>query len=185
MKQIKRFKNESKPVIELYEDNMFRDCWLSDWKYLMVEGKSIHKEWARGEGEVVRHLCGDNRCINPIHLLRGSDIENAMDEIEVQDFTTRKFSSIMNDTETIKLRRDIAYLTIIPRYCTWYNSNMKRKFEKYMQMSDAIKLGREYFRSEFVRNLTCTDKDIDLADKLLKYLNSRFFEVKLYITKYR
>jgi hypothetical protein len=61
-------------------------CWRFNRKYPKLDGRAIHIELARGEGDVVRHLCRNGNCTNILHLIRGSDIENAYDELEVDKF---------------------------------------------------------------------------------------------------
>ncbi len=56
-------------------------CWISDSKYPRMDKKYIHQTYATGKGEIVRHLCSNSYCINPMHLIRGSAGENNADEM--------------------------------------------------------------------------------------------------------
>jgi hypothetical protein len=76
------------PVIEVSFSEEFKilGCWLSKFKYPRIGNEQLHIKFAEGSGDIVRHLCGCNRCFNPLHVVRGSDIENAKDETEMQVF---------------------------------------------------------------------------------------------------
>ncbi len=74
-----------KLVIIDREDTM-SGCWLADSKYPKMDRKFVHQEFAAGYGEVVRHLCSNYRCINPMHLVRGSVAENNEDERDKRRF---------------------------------------------------------------------------------------------------
>ena len=58
-------------------------CWLSPFKYMNFNGAFIHQIYAAGEGSLVRHLCCNNYCVNPMHLIRGENWENSQDEVEM------------------------------------------------------------------------------------------------------
>ena len=55
-------------------------CWIMPAKYPTIDNQSIHRTYAVGYGPVVRHLCCNNRCANPLHMLRGTQLENVNDE---------------------------------------------------------------------------------------------------------
>lgn len=189
MRQRKMYRNEKLPVIELMEGNELWDCWLADYKYLRVGDIVLCREWAIGEGDIVRHLCGDNRCVNPVHLKMGTDFENADDEIEVRDFTTAKFMEMMNDYSLKDEPKDRAFLVTIPR--------MSRKltedsFKRY-KLSETIKYGRELFRKDFVFRLTTMMEENEevrvswtkILNERLSWLKSKFYAVKVYTNRYR
>ena len=56
-------------------------CWWMNSPYAKFKGKAIYQTYAAGVGEYARHLCCDNHCINPMHLLRGTPKDNAQDEV--------------------------------------------------------------------------------------------------------
>lgn len=60
-------------------------CWITNVKYPSIKGESIHRTYAPGQGPVVRHLCCNNRCTNPLHMIRGSQQENMDDEVRKRD----------------------------------------------------------------------------------------------------
>ena len=74
-----RKKRKHKYVI-IDKHDWLAGCWIMPGKYPTIKGQSIHRTYAPGQGQVVRHLCCNNRCINPLHMLRGSQQENVDDE---------------------------------------------------------------------------------------------------------
>lgn len=188
--QKKRYRNTGLPVVELMEGREFTDCWLADWKYLMVCGISLHKTWAiRGKGEIVRHLCSDSRCVNPLHLMRGDEFENADDELEVRDFTLKRYMEELNDYSLANESRDRAFYIIVPRFAIKMREDGNDKFSP----SEAISYGRELFRADYVFRL---EKEVSANPELfesmfmhcedcLKWLESRKYAVKVYYTRYR
>ena len=66
------------------QDHVNSGCWISDTIYPKIDRKHIHIIYAAGEGEVSRHLCSNNHCVNPIHLVMGSIEENNQDKYDKQ-----------------------------------------------------------------------------------------------------
>ena len=66
-------------VVDKYD--WLAGCWIVPVKYPTIKGKSIHQTYAPGRGPVVRHLCCNNRCTSPLHMRRGSQLENMNDEV--------------------------------------------------------------------------------------------------------
>lgn len=106
----------------------------------------IHREWANEDGEVVRHLCGDNRCVNPIHLIKGSDIENAMDEVEVEEFSNSLFEKKLGDYSLSGMERGLKYKVLVLR--------MRLRFsERFRTLGDVKSYGREEYRKSVVKKM--------------------------------
>lgn len=74
--------NDKTKVLMINEDIPFTGCWelLVDYGSL---GRKIggYNKWATGEGVLVRHLCSNRRCTNPLHLVKGTHAENSQDEM--------------------------------------------------------------------------------------------------------
>lgn len=83
----------------LVVDRVNRDvgCWLADGKYPKMGKEKIHQKFAAGSGPVVRHLCSERNCINPMHLVRGTAAENNKDEDEKNIFMVEVANNAMKD----------------------------------------------------------------------------------------
>lgn len=63
-------------------------CWPLHQPYMRIRGVAAHRwiaAWRHGEvpaGRVVRHTCDNPNCINPWHLVIGSQAENVRDMLE-------------------------------------------------------------------------------------------------------
>lgn len=68
----------------VFRENMFTRCWLDEREYPF--GGQIHKASNFDGMQVVRHLCDDKRCINPLHHRQGTQLENGNDRILKTDF---------------------------------------------------------------------------------------------------
>lgn len=124
------------------------NCWRFEKYYERLDGITIHQSLARGEGPVVRHLCSDGRCINPLHLLRGTDLENARDEIEVRDFEIKVFEEILGDYSMEGEDKHLIHLTLLPKV------SIKLSDERGIRsLRDTNNYVREYFRRDYVRRL--------------------------------
>lgn len=71
-------------LIIIEEGHVNSGCWVCDVAYPKIDRKSIHQAYAAGTGEIGRHLCSINHCINPMHLVLGNVRENSQDETEKQ-----------------------------------------------------------------------------------------------------
>jgi len=67
--------------VTIDKDFPFTGCWELSVDYgSLGRGIGGYKKWATGYGELVRHLCSNKRCVNPLHLVRGTHAENVQDE---------------------------------------------------------------------------------------------------------
>lgn len=75
-------------VVVVDREDRCAGCWMMVTKkgYPKLDGKPIHQQYAAGSGVLVRHLCSNKHCINPMHLLRGSDGQNSLDEMMRTEF---------------------------------------------------------------------------------------------------
>jgi len=144
-----------------------RGCWRFEKGYQTIEGVTLHQVWASGEGEVVRHLCGESKCVNPLHLIRGSDIENAEDEIKIRDYSV-KLLQTMIDENYDNYPRDLAMLTLMPRV-----SRIKK--DLFSNMREVAAYAREKYRKlyEEVAAETYTDDEVNSVIPNLKWLASK------------
>ena len=150
-----RFKTKSKVgqdrIVVMGDKYWIPMCWkFVHEKYPRLEGSYLHTQYAHGQGEVVRHLCSDSRCVNPLHLVRGSDVENARDEIAIRDFAIHEWMKILtfNDSQTLDLdeKPEILYLVLQAR--------VGREIEEYKGRSnlDAYKDMRKKYNEIFQRS---------------------------------
>lgn len=137
------------------------DCWRFEKSYCKLDGVYLHAEWATGEGEVVRHMCCDNKCVNPMHLVRGSDLENAMDEIYMRDYSVEFLSNMIGEDYS-KLEKDLAIRILLPRVC-------RKKREMFRTTSDVARYAREFYRKAFVKDLIGRE----LSEAATKVLNAK------------
>lgn len=72
-----------------------------------------------GEGEIVRHLCNNSKCINPDHLEKGTHKDNAMDRILAGN------QPVGSQIHTAKLNEDQVILIFIS------NKSAKELSEEY------------------------------------------------------
>ena len=116
-----------KRTVWVDEEDMEWGCWLNgSGEYSKLGGRAIHQQFASGEGYLVRHLCCDSYCINPRHLLRGNEQENALDEVfrrGIEDklremdlswardirIGWKRFIKIFIETNGLRLDNDILY----------------------------------------------------------------------------
>lgn len=163
-----RYKQVERRIV-VVESDWLTSCWrFTEW-YPRVNGLWLHKEWARGEGEIVRHLCSDGKCVNPLHLKRGDDIENAMDEVNVMKFSA-SYWSILLDEDYSSYGDQVAYLVLRARASRFIDKNAGRTMKQIN--SDA----REMFRKSYIaviREKVIDSKTIDYITDKFKWLNSR------------
>lgn len=146
-------KPDMRRIVFVSSDEFTTCCWrFVNERYPMLNGRYLHQEWvAVGEGEVVRHLCGDSRCVNPMHLRRGSDIENAYDEIKVRSFSIQMWSMMLKEDYS-HLDDTVAYLVL--------RAKMGRLVQKEGKSSkDINNEAREMFRQWY---------EIALSDRFSK-----------------
>jgi hypothetical protein len=138
---------------------------------LRLDGRYLHQDWARGEGYIVRHLCGDNRCLNPIHLVRGSEIENALDEIDVRNFMLSLFKDHLKDRSVDDYPNEVQWLVMVPRMQRWYWENREINYS----FSDIRVMWREDYRKykSYEISKSITDELLYIAREKLKWLYDR------------
>jgi hypothetical protein len=101
-------------LVTFNKELQIKGCWNTSYKYLKLDGAKLYKILALGEGEVVRHLCGNSCCINPIHLKMGSDVENAYDERPFRAFVIKYLQERLKEDYS-DLPEDIAVLVVMAR----------------------------------------------------------------------
>ena len=164
-----RTKN-SRLVMTLNKELKIFGCWLFEFSYPKIGGENIHQKFARGEGAVVRHICGCNRCCQPYHLVKGTDLENAQDETRILEVGVQVLRSMcMEKYEGVTL--DEVYLTLQSRV-----SRMKQY--KFRSMSEVHQYIRERYRLAFEGMFpSTTEMDIDyLRGIMMSIVN--FVEIK-------
>ncbi len=157
-------------MLFVFKENELLNCWRFEKGYEKLDGLPAHQVLARGEGPIVRHLCSDNRCINPLHLVRGTDYENAKDEIEVRDFENELMMEILEDRSMEGEDKALIHLTLLPKI------SVKLVEEKgYRTLGETNKYLREFFRKDYVQRLIQSNKDINVGEveKKLNELKSR------------
>lgn len=76
----------AKYVVIVFEKDRYVRCWRTEVQYKQFHWSHgfphgcVHKASNFNGRECVRHLCGDNRCINPLHHREGSLSENQRDK---------------------------------------------------------------------------------------------------------
>ena len=166
-KLYKQYSSNDKKILFLFKDNQLLNCWRFEKYYEKVDGMKLHQLWARGvgpivggEGPIVRHLCSEGRCVNPIHLVRGTDYENAKDEIEVRNFENGLMMDILNDRSMEEEDKDLIHLTLLPKVSIKQIDELGcrslRKVEKDL---------RELFRKDYIQKLVDNSEDIS-EDKI-------------------
>ena len=179
-KLYKQSSSDNKKILFLFKDNQLLNCWRFEKYYEKVDGMKLHQLWARGvgpivggEGPIVRHLCSEGRCVNPIHLVRGSWHEYAKDEIKVRNFENELMMNILNDRSMEGEDKDLIHSTLLPKMIVKQmdelGCRLLREVEKDL---------RELFRKDYVQKLVDNLEDISedkiqLADIKLDWLINR------------
>jgi len=166
------FEKKKEKIVFVSRENELMSCWRFEERYARVDGTALHQKWARGEGPIVRHLCSDGRCVNPLHLVRGTDLENAMDEIEVRDFEIEKMEEILGDYSMRGMDKALVHLTLLPR------TSIKLVEERGLKSLYETKMYiREFFRIDYVKRLiesnSLTKDELDMSDKAIRSLKIR------------
>lgn len=101
----------------VFRENMFTRCWLDEREYPF--GGQIHRASNFDGMEVVRHLCDDKRCINPLHHRQGTYIENGYDRVLKTKFIDEHVRRLIrlgsNNIEYILNRGFADYVGIVIR----------------------------------------------------------------------
>uniref|UniRef100_A0A6H2A2X5 Uncharacterized protein n=1 Tax=viral metagenome TaxID=1070528 RepID=A0A6H2A2X5_9ZZZZ len=161
-------KGFEKKLLWVEKKNQMGSCWRFEFSYPVISGVTLHQAWAGGTGEVVRHLCGCSRCVNPLHLIRGNDIENAMDEIVVRDWSIKWFEEKMEDYSLREYEKDLQFKVLVARAAL----KLKGAYG-FKRLDDVIQLAREEFRKDFVRQFKIeefNEINVIIAKEAFKWL---------------
>ena len=144
-------------------------CWRFEEWYKVIEERTLHREWARGgsgNGEIVRHLCSDNRCVNPLHLVYGNDVENADDEIKVRDYSVEVLQNLIGEVYNDKFSNHKSMLILIPRVSRMF----KYRFDS---LSSVARYAREEYRRHY-ELITAQRFNIEYDIDMLANLRRKF-----------
>lgn len=164
------YNQQENKLLFIDKNNPELGCWRFTQPYQMLDRKYVYSDLASGEGPITRHLCGDNKCVNTIHIVKGTDLENAMDEINVRDFSIKIFQEMIDENYD-EYERDVAIRILLPRVSRKYSIQFK-------SMSELALYGRELYRREYVKKLTSgsinvTIKQMERAKTMLLALSRR------------
>ena len=155
----RQYNSEERKPLFLFKENQLLNCWRFEKWYERLDGEALHQLWARGEGPIVRHLCSEGRCINPIHLMRGTDLDNAKDEIEVRDFENKLMMDILDDYSMEGEDKTLIHLTLLPKV------SIKQIDELGVRsLREVNKHLRELFRKDYVQRLISNSRAISEDD---------------------
>ena len=156
-RKISSYVKEHKQLeLSINEELLIMGCWRFERRYQKLDGIYLHRQWAHGEGEIVRHLCGDSRCVNPLHLVKGSDVENAMDELTVRDFSIKILQKLLGEEYDDKHSKELSILILIPRVRRVYSN-------RFRTMKDVVLYAREEYRIQFEKGFAESyDEEIDI-----------------------
>jgi hypothetical protein len=150
---------EKEKLLFVFKDNTLVNCWRFEHPYEKLDGIPVHQRMAGGEGPIVRHLCSDNRCVNPLHLLRGTDYENALDEIDVRDFENELMMNMLEDWSMLEEPdKTLIHLTLLPKVSVKLTPEMG-----YRSLGEVNKDLREFYRQNYVQGLLEIPVDWDVA----------------------
>jgi hypothetical protein len=140
--------SEKKKILFMFKVNGILNCWRFENPYEKLHGLHLHQQWASGEGPIVRHLCSDGRCINPLHLVRGTDYENAKDEIEVRNFENELMMQILNDYSLKGEDKTLIHYTLLPKVSIKMAEEVGPK-----SLGEVNKILREQYRQAYVKRV--------------------------------
>lgn len=164
----RQYSGNQRKTLFIFKENTLVNCWRFEKSYEKLDDMPAHQTFASGEGPVVRHLCSDNRCVNPLHLTRGTDYENAKDEIEVRDFENELMMNILEDHNMEGEDKALIHLTLLPKV------SVKLVEERgYKSLGETNKYLREYFRQSYVKRMLPKDIDYKSIETNLNYLKNR------------
>lgn len=157
--------------IEISKELGILGCWLCEFKYAWIDDgerkEHLYQKFANGEGEVARHLCGDGRCSNPAHLIRGSNRENIKDESKLQLFGVYLLREILKE-EYSDMTQDEEFMMLQTSYSKI----------RHWKLTNTTQFVREEYRKvkEIELVSECKERIIELREKLLSIIN--FIEIK-------
>jgi hypothetical protein len=150
----------------MFREDKILNCWRFENSYERLDGVKLYDAWARGDGEVARHLCSDSKCVNPIHLIRGSWLDNAKDEIEVRDFENKLMMEMLHDWSMRGEDPGLIHLSLLPKIGALLSENRGMR-----PLSETNAYLREYFRQYYVNRLINNQQVID--SEKLKYAREK------------
>lgn len=161
---------DGKKALIVFKVNTLLNCWRFENPYEKMYGLHLHQQWARGKGPIVRHLCSDGRCINQLHLVRGTDYENAMDEVEVRDFENELMMQILDDYSLKGEDKTLIHFTLLPKVSIKMAEEVGPK-----SLGEVNRVLREQFRQAYVKKIIdyengLSDEELDEAQKKLNWL---------------
>ena len=168
---MREYSGVQRKMLFVFKENEILNCWRFEHRYEQLDGQKVHQLMARGEGPVVRHLCSDGRCVNQLHLIRGTDLDNAKDEIEVRDFEIEKFEEILMDWSMRGEDKHLVHLTLLPRVAI-----KLREVRGIRSLGDTNQYVREMFRQDYVSRLIAlkfSREELATAESKLAWLKSR------------
>jgi hypothetical protein len=152
---------ESNRLITISKSLGYMGCWRFLDKYRKLDGDTIHIKLARGEGEIVRHLCCDNRCVNIAHIKRGTELENAKDEIVWRNFGIIYLENELG--EKCNEEGDVAIRYLVAKYARVKYSNNGIQKSLTDVYRDIKELYRLYYEAKLAELIASSQ---ELSDKL-------------------
>jgi len=141
-KKPKQFKHFERLKLFIDGDLLIKGCWRFEKSYQRLDGAFLHQQWASGKGEVVRHLCGDNRCVNPLHLVRGNEVDNAKDELAIRNFSVEVLQNLIGEVYNDKYPNELSILILMPRVRVICS-------DRFKTMRNVSQYAREKYRRQF------------------------------------
>ena len=162
--------SENSKLLFVFKESQLLNCWRFEKGYEKIDGNRVHQLWASGSGPIVRHLCSDGRCVNPLHIVRGEDIDNARDEIEVRDFENDLMMSILDDYSMKGEDKALVHLTLLPKV-----SNKLIEERGINTLYETNRYLREFYRRDYVKRLINSKIEYDRqeVENKLNYLKNR------------
>ena len=120
-------------VVTLAREDEFERCWLFRSKYPIIGSSRIHLAVPGIEKyPLVRHLCCDSRCGNPLHLKGGTARENSEDEMMKRFFKMKmkEESTIYTNEVITRMYADLITLDIMDNLSNIDNAHMR--YAKYI-----------------------------------------------------
>ena len=166
----KQYSGEEKKALFVFKMNELLNCWRFEKYYEKLHELHLHQQWASGKGPIVRHLCSDGRCVNPLHLVRGEDIDNARDEIEVRDFENELMMQILNDYSLKGEDKTLIHYTLLPKVSVKMGKEAGSK-----SLSEVNRVLREQYRQEYIKGIINCENELsveslDNAQRRLSWL---------------
>ncbi len=158
-------------VVVMEKNHEDCSCWVTDVKYPKIDNKYIHRQFAAGVGKVGRHLCSINHCINPMHLVMGSDADNAEDEGFKQYMLKRLLLEEDKASNFIVYKigvKDVEYANfkmLVPWYAIWKKFDTGKIWEYEVVVGYFERLWKLRFRLGVERRLTREELGEDIYNE--------------------